>query len=737
MKRLAAWWSAWGEAPAADRVGAALAVAACALAFVVGSWGFLAPFPEGHYASDAAIGMAADNMWRLHTKLPVIGYQTLTPGPGNYYMHHPLGVFWVTALLGRVFGFHDWVPRLPAVVYVTATPAFLYLIGRELWGRLPGGLAAVGYVSLPITIGFANFHDLEQPVMFGCVIATWGCLRYLATWRERYAIVSVLAFAFAAFNDWEAYVWGAFLLGGLFVRGYLIPGRWLAPLDARRFGRYWGLLCAAAVAALGVEVLVLDESGRVSDLLSSFFVRSAGAGVPLKVVLASRQYRIELMFTGLGIFLGKVALPVMFARAFLRRDERELAPLPLFGAALVQYVVFKQGADVHIFWPHPFAAYFALAVGALAASVRDGWTWLAAHVRRLPDASRPRWVAASPFIALVLSGLPVALVLKDGLALFRLARETGGRFAEANLESDLDKAAAFRWFLPRVPPGATFAFHGSVHDYWDKQWQLRPRPIFANQPVGGSPAQGRFYVMDSRLASAADLKAAAARYHVNAVGWIWLIDRTEPAAPIDGFAVDESDPSFFQAWAHGSTEPIRKVRADAWVTWEWRSLFGQAAAPPAGTPGTTDDLRIAHNAALARGDAAGAAAARAALAQRFNLPLRARYDNGTELIGAIDHRTGQRSLTLYFVAGKFHTDARFAVHAKVQARPRWSTLPADPADLEIYGAPALPTTLWRPGHIYAIRIVYRRRPGPERYTGAWVNGPRREGDPAPLELARM
>jgi hypothetical protein len=602
---------------------------------------------------------------------------------------------------------------------------------------MPAGLAALAYVSLPITIGFANFHDLEQPVMLGCVVATWGCLRYLATWRERYAIASVLGFAFAAVNDWEAYVFGAFLLAGLFVRGYLLPARWLAPLDARRFGRYWGLLCAAAIATLGLEILVLDESGRVSDLLSSFFVRSAGVSVPLKLVLASRQYRIELMFTGLAIFLGKLALPVIFARALLRRDDRELAPLPLFGAALVQYVVFKQGADVHIFWPHPFAAYFALAVGALAASVRDGSAWLAARVQRLPAAARRRLVAAAPFIALVVIGLPVGWVLKDGLSLFRLARETGGRFAEANLESDLEKATVFRWFFPRVPANVTVAFHASVHDYWDKQWQLRPRVIYGNQPVGGPPTQGRVYVMDTRLASSADLKAAAARYHVHAVGSIWIIDRTQPAAPIDGFAVDEKDPSLFQSWAYGSTEPIRTVRPDAWVTWEWRTLFGQSAPAPSGTPATTDDLRIAHNAALARGDAAAAAAARAELTRRFDLPVRARYEGGTELIGSIVHRTGQRSITLYFVAGRFQADARFAVHAKVLARPRFSNLPADPADLELYGAPAWPTTLWRPGHIYSIRIVYRRRPGPERYTGAWVNGPRREGDPGPLEIARM
>src|SRR5206468_4440400 len=137
----------------------------------------------------------------------------------------------------------------------------------------------------------------------------------------------------------------------------------------------------------------LDESGRVSDLVNSFFVRSSGSGLPLKVVLASRQYRIELMFTALGIFLGKLALPVILARAVVKRDDRELVPLPLLGAAAVQYLVFKQGADVHIFWPHPFATYFALGCGALAASVRDGTVWLAGRMRWASARTRERLVA--------------------------------------------------------------------------------------------------------------------------------------------------------------------------------------------------------------------------------------------------------------------------------------------------------------------------------------------------------
>ena len=182
------------------------------------------PFPDGHFASTPRSASAADNMWRWHTMLPDRRATSITRRlDRRYYMHHPLGVFWDVALLGKVFGFHDWVLRLPPLVYVTATTALLYRIGRALWGAIPGGLTALAYVALPITLGYANYHDLEQPVIFGCVLATWGYVRFIRTWRERYALASVLGFVFALNHDWPGYMWGAFFLAGLFVYGFLLP----------------------------------------------------------------------------------------------------------------------------------------------------------------------------------------------------------------------------------------------------------------------------------------------------------------------------------------------------------------------------------------------------------------------------------------------------------------------------------------------------------------------------------
>jgi len=472
--------------------------------------------------------------------------------------------------------------------------------------------------------------------------------------------------------------------------------------------------------------------------MASYFVRTAGSEVPMDALLAARHYRIALMFSGLAITLGKLALPVIVVRAVTKRDHFELLALPLFLCALLQYTSFKQGADVHIFWPHYFAPYLALGVGAIAASIADVTAWLGEQVRG--GARRVAFRRTAPWVALILVGLPVALVLKDGLSIIRMARETGGRFAEANLDSDIERTTALRWYLKGFPDTVGVAYHSSVPANWAVQWETRPHLATANQPVtGGGGDRVRLYVMDTRYASIADIRSAATHFHVHAIGSLWLMDRTEAPAPIDGYAMDEREPSWWQWLWFGPVEPMRRVRWSPWATWEWRMLLGQpAATPPQGEPATIDEVRIAHNAAVERHDDREAAALRARLQAAIDLPRMAAFDGDTTLLGGIQHRGARRGLTLFFVAGKFDGDSAFKVHAKVLHKPRLSTLPADPADLELASGPIWPTSLWHKGHIYRFEIVYRKRPGTEVISGSWAPGPRRSDNAgAPIELLRL
>jgi 4-amino-4-deoxy-L-arabinose transferase-like glycosyltransferase len=711
----------WRAASLEERIAAVIAAAAILSIFLVGLWGLGGVFPDGHFASQANVGVIGLNMWRYGTPYAFWPFLEQAPPIRDAYMHHPLGLFWDAALALKIFGVHNWALRLPAVAIVTLTAFFLYRTGRAIWGPLPGALAAVAFVSLPITLGYANYLDLEQPLMLGCIVATWGYARFRQTERDRYALASIAGFVFATLHDWEAFIWGAALLAFVFFRAFVIPRGWLVPVDSRKTARWWGGMVAAGALTLAITVGMMIHADRVTDVFGTYGIRSAGRDLPLAQVLQARHVRIELMFTALGIALGKLALPIMVARFVARRAELELLPLFILLMSVVQYVHFKQGADIHIFWPHPFALYFGLAAGVLAATVRDGWSWLAPRIpRRLPP--RLRSPLGAGVVGAIVVALPVLLVARDGASLLRLGRESGGRFMEVNLPSEIDQAIAVRWFLAGYPPAERIAFHGSVPKHWNLSWESGPRQAAWQQPI--APASPRLYALDARTTSDGELREAARRYHVRAVGWLWVMDRAEPPAPLDALSFDEHDPSLLESLWHGATEPIRRVVPDPFATWEWRKLLGQPAIAPTTAPVTRDQLRIAHNIAVSNKDAASAARLRRELVSRLNLPVTAKWSPALELLGVDHHQGAARTFTPYVLAGPGPKCAKITIKAHVTRRRFLSTLPVDPDDHDIAPLPPIRCELWQEGHIYSAPTVYRHRAGHEQFSLGWAGAPK-------------
>ncbi|HTA21793.1 MAG TPA: glycosyltransferase family 39 protein, partial [Polyangia bacterium] len=369
--------------PALERAGAVIAGLAVTWMFLVAGWGVADRFGDGHFAAQAAIGTAAENMWRWHTIYPLPTHIDVPPWNALYYMHHPLGVFWVTAVFVKIFGAHDWTLRLPAILFSSLTPFFLYRLGRAVWGPLEGALSAVAFASLPITLGFASYHALEGPVILALVVASWGYARFTQTGAGRFAAASVLGLFWALNYEWSAYIWGVAFVSWVFLRAFVLPPRLFGAVEPRAFGRYWALLVGAALVTLVGQLALLMDTGKLTELLSMYGVRSSGNSIALVSVLKGRRVWIEIMYSGLAIALGKLAVPVIVARFARRRSDLELLPIFLLVMATVHYTHFKQGADVHIFWSQYFSPYFALAVGALAATARDGLAWIGPRAR--PD----------------------------------------------------------------------------------------------------------------------------------------------------------------------------------------------------------------------------------------------------------------------------------------------------------------------------------------------------------------
>ena len=699
------------------------------------AWEFFGPLLAGHYASSASVGIIGENMWRWKIAGPVWEYTAARPEPAQYYCHHPWGIFWTTAGLLRIFGRHDFVCRLAPVLLSAATPPLLYAFGRALWRPLAGALAAAAFTVLPIALAFANFNALEVPVIAWSLLGLWGWVRHAQTSRARYLVASLVGFFMALHADWPAYVLVALVLGAGLFRGILSRRGSFGLVEPRAHARYWALLATMSVVSAALYLALFARSGKLEDFLGSAKVRSLGVEQSLGQVLEARRYWIELAFTPIAIALGKLAAVVCGLRVAARRSEHELVPLFVLAMALFQYLVFKQGADVHVYWPHYFALFFALGVGALADSALAFAAtvprFVAALRRRTAEGGvrdgRPALVAAAAVGLLVLGA-----ILRDGVPALAYARATGGRFNEkgALIDSDGDKTAFLAWLSERIPATDSVALHEGMKPTWSQVWSLGGRVV---TPTGAPMTRARagHYLADTRFMWDSMQADLAARQAVVAVGPFWSVTVGQPAAPIEGYGFVEREPTVFEWYFVSGTEPVRTIVPSAWVTWELRTHFGQPADEPAGEPATLDELRIAHNLAVAKGEDPAPWLER--LGEAFGEPS-ARFDDGTELVGVRFERGVRPLLRLLVRApGPARGDVQLQVRSRVLSPPALSTTTADPTVREVGQPLGIAPLRWRKGFLYLDDVAIRKRPGREVFEAYFKPRSGKERAPRPVD----
>jgi Dolichyl-phosphate-mannose-protein mannosyltransferase len=704
------------------------------LGFALASfWELGDTFGAGHFASASAVCTSSENMWRWGVLGPITHHLLRAPVPSDYYCHHPWGIFWVTALFMKAFGHHAWACRLPAALQSALTPPALYLAARALWGPVAGVIAAASFAALPIALSFSDFNSLEVPVMFGAVLAIWGYARFRQTYSNRFAWLSLGGLSYAVCCDWAAVVFAAGMLGLIFPSVFLLR-RWVVPADRRRIATFWGLGLALCGVIVGAHLYTFSHLGQLNELFSQGNLRSTGADLPLSTVLAARKFWIEVSFTGLAIALGKLALPVLALRSLWRRSELEALPLAVFAMAAVQYVVFKQGADIHIFWPQYFALYFAFACAALA---QTGLELTAPMLRSFGKFSRE----SQSFAWLALGLLVPLAIVPDGLRALCYAHRSGGRFNENGhlIKPDKDKVATLEWFSARMAPDTSLALHPGMRQSLWVDWSVqRPLQTVNRLPIGPAAGPERYYVADQRFMDATEQEALAAQFAVTAVGPYLAIDREQTRGSLLAFVVQRDQPSPLQSYFLSGTHALREIVPDPYLAWEMRDRFGQTPNdPPSSPPTSFEQMRIAHNIAIARGDGAAAEHWLSQLLAGCDHTRAALFNDGDALLDTRLERGASLVFSVYFRAsGPDPNEPALLMHSSLDAAPPSSLVPPDTTLAEVGMPFAIPASRWKPGYVYASVTEVIRRIGSERWYGAFRPA-RAPGLSPELELLRL
>ncbi|MBN2196257.1 MAG: glycosyltransferase family 39 protein [Polyangiaceae bacterium] len=700
-----------------DRIAVGVAVAACVAFAVLITWELAGPFDAGHDAATAAIGIAAVNMARWEIVAPVVHFSPVVPLPAAYYCHHPWGIFWTTALLVRCFGPHDWVLRIAPVAMSIATPVLVFLAARRLYGVPAAAVAAVAFVVTPISLAFADFNALEVPVMFGIAAGIWGLVRFSERWRWRWLAVALLGLCHAMNSDWAAFVFVAFVLGAALLRATLLAGSGFAPYDLGRGAVAWASLAVLAVAIGGAYVAGFASLGQLERLIDQGAARAAGAGTSWLLLLSRRRHWLELCFTPVGFALGGLAFPILVFRVAWLRRQLDLLPLGVLAMALFQYLVFKNGADVHVFWPHYFALYLAYGAGALVATLTEVATRLADYGRKTKHIHRRRVAARVAFVGGL---LPLLVMAPDALATLAYARRTGKRFDDGwrLITEDGDKHAVARELAGRLGSESRVGVHRSMHLDWSLEWALG-RPVTERV----APAEGvDVLLVDTRFAHPGFLAATVREQRVTAYGPFWVAENARPWRPLTAFRFTRSEPGALRWYWVDGNDPRFGFEPDPFSTWELREYFGQSPnPPPALPPRTSDELRIAHGIALGAGDVAVADRHLAELLSRLDQRPRTAYADGSELLG-FELVPGVAPLLRVYVqtgATPRGHELELRIVSRVDRRP-WSTVAAPRRD-RLVGLPfAIPPTFFRPRHVYVAESEIRRQPGRDAYTAELV-----------------
>jgi len=729
------------RAPLVDRIALAIVVVATIWFAFAAAWGMFGIPGGGHLGGgNAGTLMAAEQIVRWKIPYPARAwYSGVRPEGAALMCHHPYGQYYLPALLFFLFGHRDALVHLPAVLFSAAIPPLLYGIAKERLGAPLGAVAAAAYVVVPIAVGFSTYWNLETMCIFGALLFFWGHSRHMTTSRPRYLVASFLGLSTACSGDWIGYVLVAPTLGWAFLRAFVLPARATPRLDLKPYARWWATSVVIMAALLALWVGLFQHADQIPQWLGAAEYRGGGKVGTIAQALNARRGWIDFSFTPLAIAIGKIAAPVCLLRLFaLRRDEETYAPGLLFGA-VVQYVTFKKGADVHIFWPHYFAPYFAL---ALAELVGSGVAIAAALVRHFSPFRAPFAAAVGMAIGL----LPVAAMAHDGVKSLWVWRRTGGRYDDNGslIRSHIDLLYVLQEvILPRTTRGMSIDTHPGVGWGWEFLWKYQGVANVAGAPaVGASDGTTHpFWIARASGLSADEQQKIAAAAHVTIFGDAWVVDQRQQPAPVDAYALREREPNVFEWLLYGGTEPVRSIGSspDPWLTWEWRTHLGQPASPPPALspepPGGADleQMRIAHNAAVASGDEAAAEKWRPLILQALDRSVATGFTEGVRLVGVRVTAGVQPRVEIWFtVTGDPSLgDASFNVRSKVEARESFSLIPPDPTDREMAFPPMLPTKLWRPRLLYKTEVVLNHRIGRERYWGYWRS---RDGSRPPSRL---
>ncbi len=714
--------------PLGERVAHWLALGACVFFAAASFWECFGASRSGHLSTSAGYAIVGENMVHWGKFAQYAGYLPKPATPDQYYCHHPYGIAVLDAIAYLIFGHHWFSVRAAAIFCSVISPPLVYAFGRRAWGVIPAAVATIFFAFVPIDLAFANFGNLEEPTIAFGLLFGWATARIWETSKTRYLFLSAVGALGAANGDWAGLVFLGPVVGFGFVRAYVLPRRWYGRIDDRMYAKWFAFATTMAVGTVVLYLGLFAKADKLGDLMGSYHLRTSGSEATLADTLSQRrQLWLATMLTPFSYAAIGAGVPLAALR--LVRRPLEIFPIAWCMAASFQYFVFKQGADIHIFWPQYYAPTAALAAGTLTATLLGGREALMGLVGRITHEPRLlRTFGAVTATALGLAlGIPLALLARIGVPSLVQSRKTAGRFDQGGhyISTDADMADFAQWAVSNVATAGSTVQVLERYDYNFSSEYGGDRPyVRVNSLSAAKPEDPqRIALVDARNQPVKELASIAKQFTVQAVGPLWRVDRAQKGPSLVALRYEEREPNPWEWMFVSGTDLVRKIsrQEDPFRTWELRDALGLEAPAPGGTAAAVDELRIAHNVAVRDQNRTRAAELEARLAGMVGRPLGIAFTDGIELQGVDVHYGPAIVVTLFWATdGSFKPeDVGFQLKCKIVAPPPLWKTSIDYFEKDMAPVPVIRPAIWKPGYLYTQRFVALHRIGREECRGSF------------------
>ncbi len=284
------------------------------------------------------------------------------------YLHHPVLTYWMMYGARQIWGWHEWVFRLPGAV-ASALAAFVtVLLAGRVVNRARAFLAGAAFATLPLTFSYGDLTNPEPYVVLALLVGFWlrERIREQPTRLRFWALA--LFFVMAAQWDWQVY----FLGPALFLAEIL------RPRGTRRFAELWALGPFAVIAlalTLGHFAWGIGEFESLKDhVLGTALTTLEGRDSRTWEGFLKVQYDVARVDLGWPVAALLAAMPLFtLLRPRSLRTPGGALLVGLFVPVVLNFVLFRVPAYDHRFYWMPALAGIPLAV-AIAERAFARWS---------------------------------------------------------------------------------------------------------------------------------------------------------------------------------------------------------------------------------------------------------------------------------------------------------------------------------------------------------------------------